>query len=502
MRTSAEYKASLKAMRPNVYKFGELIEDVTSHPSTRRMIEGHGQLYDLSFDPKWQDVFTTMSILDGKRVSRYLNVVRSVDDMVANCRMKRAAFNLTGTCTGARCVGFTAMNAMWAATYDMDKENGTEYHKRLRAWLAKAQKDDITVAGALTDAKGDRSLSASQQEDPDMSVHIVERRKDGIVVRGAKVMICGTAAANEVFVLPGAGYKENEKDYAVSFVIPRDTKGMTIVETRKPNDTRCAEGGFDDPVAIGGITQAYIFFEDVFVPNDRVFMSGEWKHTVPVIMNFTSAYRAAIGACVAGQGDVMVGASVLMARANGLDEKVFRDKLTKMVVNNETTFAMGLAAAMLGKAHPSGAWISDPLLANINKVHVGSLPYDTKILAQEIGGGICETGCMPSYVDFNDKRYGHLVRKYLKANATPEDRAKAARLVEWLTIGGGVPGCMHGGGSPDGAKLLIWTKSEIEKKVDMAKRLADVKGDIRPKPKDGEKGREKGKETEKDNAQK
>jgi len=478
MKTSKEYKQSLKKMRPNIYKFGELINDVTIHPATKRTVEGHSQIFDAAQNNEYKDILTTKSCLTGKPVVRYLSILKSADDMIANIKMKRLMFNLTGTCTGGRCAGFNALNAMWAATYDIDKEFGSDYHIRLKNWLKKAQENDITLSGALTDPKGDRSKSASQQKDPDMNLHLVEKRDDGIVVNGAKVMICGVAAANEIFIMPGTGYKEDDKDYAISFVIPRDIKNLTIIETRRPSDKREQEEGFDNPVEIGGITQAYLLFENVFIPNERVFMCGEYKYSLKAVMNFIAPYRAAIGGCVAGQGDVMIGAAALMARANGLSEKVFREKITQMIINNETTFGMGVAASVLGFKHPSGVWAPDQLLSNVNKVHVATLPYDTKRLTQDISGGIAETGCLPSCQDINDPNYGDLLKKYLKANCSGESRAKIARLIEWLTIGAGVPGCMHGGGSPDGAKIMINAKTDVNHYINLAKRLANIKEDI------------------------
>ena len=478
MKTSKEYKANLKKMRPNIYKFGELIKDVTTHPATKRTIEGHAQIFDSAHKSEYEDILTTKSNLTGKTISRYLSIIGSPEDMIANLRMKRLMFNLTGTCTGGRCAGFNALNAMWATTYDMDNDLKTEYHKRLKAWLKDAQERDITLSGALTDPKGDRSKSPTQQKDPDMSLHVVKEEKNGIIVRGAKVMICGVVAANEIFVMPGTGYKEQDKDYAVSFAIPRDAENLTIVETRRPSDTREQEEGFDIPVDIGGITQAYLLFEDVFVPKERVFMCKESAYSMKAVMNFIAPYRAAIGGCVAGQGDVMIGAAALIARANGLSEKVFRGKITEMIINNETTFGMGIAAGVLGKKHPSGVWIPDQLLSNVNKVHVARLPYDTKRITQDIAGGIAETGCLPSCKDLRDPKYGDLLKKYLKANCSGETRAKIARLIEWLTIGAGVPGCMHGGGSPDGAKMMINAKTDINHYIELAKRLAGIKEDI------------------------
>jgi len=483
MKTSKEYKESLKKMKPNIYKFGELIEDVTTNSATKRTIAGHAQIFDASQKPEYKEILTTKSCLTGKQVSRYLSIISSAEDMIANVRMKRLMFNLTGTCTGGRCAGFNAINAMWAATFDMDKNLGTNYHKRIREWLKDAQRHDITISGALTDPKGDRSKSPTLQKDPDMNLHVIEERNDGIVVRGAKVMICGVAAANEIFIMPGTGYKEQDKDYAISFVIPRDIENLTIVETRHPSDMREQEEGFDIPVDIGGITQAYLLFEDVFIPKERVFMCKESSYALQAVMNFIAPYRAAIGGCVAGQGDVMIGAAALIAQANGLSEKVFRQKITQMIINNETTFGMGIAAGVLGRKHPSGVWIPDALLSNVNKVHVATLPYDTKPITQDIAGGIAETGCLPSCQDINNPNYGKLLKKYLKANCSGETRAKIARLIEWLTIGAGVPGCMHGGGSPDGAKMMINAKSDINHYIELAKRLADIKEDIQVEPK-------------------
>jgi len=485
MRTHEEYKESLWKMRPNIYKFGELIEDVTTHPATKRTVAGHAQIFASAQDEKYHDVFTTKSslITPETEISRYLSLIRSEADMIANIKMKRLMFNLTGTCTGGRCVGWNAINAMWATTYDMDHDLGTDYHQRLKDWLINSQKTDITLAGALTDPKGDRTLPPCQQPDPDMNLHIVKTREDGIVVRGAKVMICGVAAANEIFILPGTGYKEEDKDYSISFVIPRDIDGLRIVETRHPSDLREFEEGFDSPVTDGGITQAYLLFEDTFIPKDRVFLAGEFKYTLPAVLNFIMAYRSAIGGCVAGQGDVMCGSAALVARANGLSEKQFNDKFIQMYINNETTFGMGVAAAAMGKLHPSGIWQCDPLLANVNKVHVASLPYETKRIAQDISGGIAETGCMPSYKDITDDKhgYGKLLQKYLKAYSGAEARIRAARLVEWLTLGAGVPGCMHGGGSPEGAKLIIRTRAGLDESIEHARRLAGIKEPLEAK---------------------
>ena len=134
---------------------------------------------------------------------------------------------------------------------------------------------------------------------------------------------------------------------------------------------------------------------------------------------------------------------------------------------------------MLGKEHASGSFFADSLTAHTNKVMVATLPYETKRLTQEIGGGIVETGCMPSAKDLAHPEYGELLQEYYQAGSvSAKSRLKAARLSEWLTIGGGVPGCMHGGGSPDGAKLTVRFETPFEEYADYARKVMDIQEEI------------------------
>ena len=473
--TRKEYLSALKELRPNIYKFGELIEDVTTHPTTKRVVESHARNYDAANDPELESIYATTSLFTGEQILRWNSMMQSVDDLIGNMRMKRQNFRRSGSCTGGVCVGWNAQNVMWAVTHEMDREVGTDYQSRLKDWILHAQDKGLAVAGALTDAKGNRSLKPSQQPDLDANVRVVDVRSDGIVIRGAKAMIAGTAAAQEIFLLPGGIYGEADRDFAVACVVPRDIEGLTIVETTHPSDRRELEETAEYEVPDTGTTQGLLFFEDVFVPNKRVFLCREYKYTAHIIRFFTANYRACIGACVAGQGDVMIGASALIARANGLSTKTFMNKLVEMSINNQVTHGLGVGACAMGSAHPSGSWFADPLTAHTNKVMVSRLPYETKRLAQDIGGGIVETGCMPSYRDLSDPEYGHLLEKYLKAGpCSSMTRFKAARLAEWLTVGAGVPGCMHGGGSPDGAKLVVRFTTPFEEYADYAKAIMGI----------------------------
>jgi len=481
IKTGAQYIEAMKKMRPNVYKWGELIEDVTTHPATAAHIATAAKWYDNSNDPEKEALYTNTSSLTGQKAHRWNTLMTCAEDIYGNALMKRDGYRTCGSCMGPVCAGWTVMNALWGVTYEMDQTLGTNYHERLKNFALFAEENALALSGALTDAKGNRALKPSQQDNPDMYLHVVEQREDGVVIRGYKNQICGVVGSQYIMVMPTTGLAEGEDAFAIAAAIPRDEIGVTIVEARRPSDTRTEEEGWDGIKS--GTTQSYIIFDNVFVPNERVFMNGETKFAGKIIGNFTAIYRAAIGACVAGQGDVMIGAALGMARANGLAQKAFQDKLTKMAINNETTYSCGLGAIFTGKKHASGAYYPNPLLAHVNKVHVATLPYETKQLAQEISGGIAETGCIPSYVDMKSPIYGEQLIESLRSAVPGEDRIKMARLVEWLTIGGGVPGCMHGGGSPDTAKMVVKGMTKWDDYVDYARSLANVESPLKEEKK-------------------
>ena len=189
LKKRKDYLASLKKMRPNIYKFGELIEDVTTHPATKRTVESHALNFDAAHDPDLEDMYSTTSIFTGEKILRWNSMMQKSDDLIANMNMKRQNYRRTGSCTGGVCVGWNAQNVMWAVTQDIDEEFGTNYQVRLKNWILDSQSKGLVVAGALTDAKGNRSLKPSQQEDLDLNLRIKEIRDDGIIIRGAKLMI-------------------------------------------------------------------------------------------------------------------------------------------------------------------------------------------------------------------------------------------------------------------------------------------------------------------------
>jgi Aromatic ring hydroxylase len=183
IRTGEEYIQSLKGRKMKVYLFGELVKEPVDHPMIRPSINAVAETYDLATrDPELASV---KSSLTGNEVNRFLHIAEGAEDLVNQNRMQRRLGQLTGTCF-QRCVGMDALNSLYSTTFEIDKKFGTPYHERFRQFVKKMQDDNLVIGGAMTDVKGDRSLSPSQQEDPDLFVHVSKRDQNGIYISGAK----------------------------------------------------------------------------------------------------------------------------------------------------------------------------------------------------------------------------------------------------------------------------------------------------------------------------
>jgi 4-hydroxybutyryl-CoA dehydratase/vinylacetyl-CoA-Delta-isomerase len=476
MMTGSEYRESLRKLRREVYAFGEKIEDVVDHPLTRPHVNAAAMTYELAHDPRYQELATATSHLSGRRINRFTHIHQSPDDLVRKVKLLRLLGQQTGACF-QRCVGFDALNAIYIVTYLIDQEHGTEYHSRLRDFVAYVQDTDVMCDGAMTDAKGNRALRPSAQEDPDVYLRVVERRKDGIVVRGAKLHQTGGVNSHELVVMPTTAMRQEDGDYAVSFAVPADTSGLTFIFGRQTNDERKLAGEIDQGNArfgfVGG--EAMIVFEDVFVPWERVFMCGEYDFALPLVETFSSYHRQNYGACKGGVADVLIGAAALIARYNGVAEAAhIRDKLVEMVHLTETLFDCSLACSSEGQMTPSGGCYVNPLLANTVKLNTTRFIYEIGRLAHDIAGGLL--GTLPSEKDLRHPVVGPYVQKYFQgaADFTAEARIRVARLIENMTSCSALVECMHGAGSPQAQRIAMFRQANLAEKMGLAERLAGI----------------------------
>jgi 4-hydroxybutyryl-CoA dehydratase/vinylacetyl-CoA-Delta-isomerase len=474
--TGAEYVDSLRRRDLRVYLLGERVEDPVDHPIIRPSINAMAATYDLAVEDP--DLATAWSPLIESRVNRFAHVTTCAEDVVMQNRMQRRLGQLTGTCF-QRCVGMDAFNSLYSVTFEMDQRHGTDYHQRLIEFIRLVQRSNLVVGGAMTDPKGDRATGPSGQQDPDLYLRVVERRDDGLVLRGAKAHQTGCINSHWIIVMPTIRLRPEDRDWAVVAAIPVDDTGLSFICGRQSCDTRSAEGGAIDPgnARFGG-QEALIIVDDVFVPWQRIFMNGETEFAAPLVERFTAYHRRSY-VCKTGVGDVLIGAAATIADLNGCARASHvKDKLVEMTHLNETIFAAGIAASHESIQRPAGNWEPSDLLANVCKHNVTRFPYELARTAQDLAGGLIAT--CPSERDLASPTTGPLIEKYLvgRPGATAEQRMRILRLIENLTLGRNAVGylveSLHGAGSPQAQRIQIARQMDLPAKVAMAKRLAGI----------------------------
>jgi 4-hydroxybutyryl-CoA dehydratase / vinylacetyl-CoA-Delta-isomerase len=464
VNTAEQYKDSLRARKIELWVDGELVPNPVDHPKVAPSVEAVAATYELAHDPAFHGIATAFSDLTSRPVNRFVHLFRSPDDLVKKVLLQRELGRITGTCF-QRCVGMDALNALFIATF----EAGDVPHSRFVRWLRDVQQHDEMLCGAMTDPKGDRRKRPAEQ--PDSFVRIVERRPDGIVIRGVKLHQTGAANAHQILVMPGQGLRPGEEDFAVACAVPADASGVVMILGRQPSDDR--KGTPDAGNLRYSGQEVVVAFDDVFVPSARVFLDGHLNAVNTLLEAFTGYHRASYGGCKPGNLDALIGATAELTRMNGVDRTpAVRDKLVEMVHLTETVHGVGLAASHKSTRHAAGVWLVDAILANVCKQNVTRLPYEVVRLAEDLAGGLVST--MPSIGDSRHPRLGPILAQVMGS----EERGKMLRLVEWFTSGAGsVPlriECMHGAGSPMAQRIVLDRKTDWADKMRVARRLAGL----------------------------
>lgn len=481
MKTEQEYRDSIRAMKPIVYAFGEKVEQVVDHPTFAPTLNSIALTYRMAKEKENGNLMMVKSPFTGKMISRFLHICQSPEDLIKRAELSKVLTPFHGACIGARCVGTAALNTLFMVTYDIDKKFGTAYHDRFIKFLKYVQEEDFVTSGMVTDAKGDRSLSPSRQADPDVYLHVVEKREDGIVVRGAKAHQSGAALAHFNLVVPTTSMRENESEFALAFAVPPNAPGIVhIAEGPAPNARRMHDTDEMDfgNAEYGVHGSTLVVFNDVFIPNEMIFMCGEYEFAGPMAAIFGTFQRLATASCKSGHCDLTYGAAAVAADYNGIDKiGHIKDKIVEMSFQSALAYGAALASAYKAKSHPSGAYIPDDLLVNAAKLQAVDAVWMASKLATEVVGGIVSTA--PTQKDFDNPEIAEYVEKYFKgkADVSTEDRVRIARLVEYLCGQGSIvpTESSHGGGPAAVQRLGMRMNNNLNYFKGCAKKMAGIK---------------------------
>lgn len=476
LRTAEQYLESLRDGR-TVYYRGQRVPDVTTHPVIGRAAQHAAIDYTLAEDPAHREL-CVVSDANGE-YSRYYHLPRSPDDL-----QKRRALIELATTEGATLVilikeiGTDALCGLLRVSSLVDQQHGTEYTKRVQDYYEHCRDNDLALAVAQTDVKGDRSLGPSAQDDPDLYVHIVDRRSDGIVVRGAKCHTSVSTNANEVIVLPTRAMREGDKDYAVSFAVPIDTPGLVLLTSAFDS-----HGPQSSPTELPisaehKMMETTTVFDDVFVPWNRVFLAGEHDFAGPLALAFVEHHRFTAISYKLPLVDAMVGAAMVMADMNGIAKAGHvREKIVQLISYAETLRGLTHYAAMMGTPREVGITAPHTMYVNMAKYHFAHGYHDAVRNVQDIAGGLLVTG--PGAEDLETEETAKYYHKYYAGHGVSgQDRLKAMTFVKNLVASeyGAYQEVLavHAEGSLEAEKQMVARSYDGRRAVALVRRLAGL----------------------------
>ena len=263
LMTAAGYRESLRRLSPRVFIDGRQVTSVADEPLLAPGIAGVGVTYDFAHMPAHAALMTARQGARAPTVNRMLHIDETTTDLLRKLEAVRLVCQESGC--AQRYLAHDALNAIYEGSRLADEASGGAYHQRFLSYLRHVQDEDLALAIAMTDAKGDRSKRPGAQANPDVYLHIKERRADGIVIRGAKAIVTGAPYMHELLVMPCRTHLPEDAACAVCCAVPVDAAGITMIAkpAGRPGE---AAAKFS---AKYGQSVAVVLFDDVFVPQDR-----------------------------------------------------------------------------------------------------------------------------------------------------------------------------------------------------------------------------------------
>ena len=459
LKTPAQYIESLRDGRVTFWD-GERIDDITTHPRFQLPIKIVAE--DYVYDESEYGKLRRYEAEDGQQAHRIYQIPRSEEDLAVRVEL------MQHTSIGTLVTG--VYMALMSVKDDVAKVN-PQYAANIERMYNYCRDNDLRAAEVITDPKGDRKRRAHQQDDPDLYVRIVERRADGIVVRGAKLHITAASLVHELVVMPTKGMIAEEADYAVSFSIPVNTPGVKIIN----RSVAAAElNPFDFPASSHhSMPEGFVIFDDVFVPWDRVFLAGETQLASRLAQSLGLWERTGGMVEAVRISELFVGLAQLVNEMQGKDQDPIAQNSVAELIAYAEMLRMSLDYSCRHfESTASGMVYPNTLGINTAKYYYAVNYHQTVRYLHDLAGGLVLT--LPLESDLRNEDSGKYIRKYLhtKPGVNVETRMRVYNMIRDLTADayGGwqfVVALQAGGGLP--AQRLMMRRSY---NMDQAKKRA------------------------------
>ncbi|WP_040166082.1 4-hydroxyphenylacetate 3-hydroxylase N-terminal domain-containing protein [Microbacterium gorillae] len=452
LRTADEYREGLRDGRRVIYR-GQPVADVTEFDEFDAAIAHSAHGYSIAdTDPGLAVAFDD----EGTPYSAFYRTPRSPQDLIERGKLIETVCRYGVGTIVLKEVGSDALFGLLRATVGEGRENAQRYWQHVID-------NDVALAVAQSDVKGDRAKGPSAQADPDLYLHVVAEDEDSITVCGAKVHTSFSANADELIVIPTRALGPGDEAYAVAFAIPVDTPGVSLYVSPYLDAPR---NSFEHPISSQHkMLESLTVFDNVRVPKSRVFLNGEVERAGQIALAFVDYHRFTAINYKLPLLDALVGAASLVAEANGISRAAHvRAKMTDLISYTETVRGFAQLAAVRAFEGEGGVWLPDPLSTNLAKYHFAHGFPEAVRTVIDLAGGLVATG--PGGDDWADPEVRAVLEKYFAAAVPAEERLRIIHLIGDLFTGswGGYQTVLatHAEGSLEAEKLQISRSFDAE----------------------------------------
>ncbi|MFS0781310.1 4-hydroxyphenylacetate 3-monooxygenase, oxygenase component [Bacillus sp. 1P06AnD] len=433
-KTGKEYKDRLKKANNNIYVHGERVDDVTEHPAFKGVVQSMADLYDLQFEKSDKMLYTSPTT--GSKVGKTFLQPKTIDDLI----MRRDAIQEWALTSGgmmgrspdylnAEVMAMGASNELFAEADPKFAENAAKYYEF-------ARENDISLTHTLIHPQVNRAKAQHEQKDANVALHLVEKKADGIVVDGIRLLATQGGITDELLVFPSTVKKAGELDdpYSIAFAIPNNTDGLKFI-SRESFDY--GKNAWDHPLSSRFEEgDAIVSFENVFVPWERVFVCGNssicnrtFRETNAVVhMSHQVVSKNII------KTEFLLGVALSIMDSIGIDQfQHVQDKGTEIMLALETMKSHLYRAEHNAKLDKWGTMTPDfDALDAARNWYPRVYPHMVELVRILGASGLMG---IPTQADFNHEELGDILHRGLQGkNVQGYERVQLFRLAWDLTM--------------------------------------------------------------------
>ncbi|MCT8136735.1 4-hydroxyphenylacetate 3-monooxygenase, oxygenase component [Anaerobacillus sp. CMMVII] len=259
----------LDRLNNKIWLDGEKVEGkISEHPTFKGLLQTKASLYDLQCKPELKSEMTFSSPKTNEPIGLSYLQPKTKDDLVRRRKMIDRWAKHTNGMLGRSPDYLNTVLMSFASSQKMLKDKDNCFPENIQALYEEAREKDLSFTHTFITPQVNRSQVYFEYSKEPISAKVIERTKDGLVIKGARLLATQGGLTDEVLVF-SAPSMFFDKDEAFAFAIPSNTKGVKFI---------CREsfvGGeshFNHPLSSRyEEMDSLIVFDNVLVPWNRVF---------------------------------------------------------------------------------------------------------------------------------------------------------------------------------------------------------------------------------------